>query len=104
MKRSFTGLPVAVIFTMFLMFSVNQVTFSQPPPPPQGNPANQFNSSGNEAAAAPVGEGIWILIALAASYGVRRYMRKSEVDSENQLLAVADEDIGITRNNDQNQG
>jgi hypothetical protein len=44
------------------------------------------------------------LIALAASYGVNRYMRKMEVSSENQLLQVSDEDIiKQIGNSDQNQ-
>jgi len=104
MKKSFNNLPLVAIISLFLMISVNKVTLSQPPAPTQGSSGSQFNNSGNDADAAPIGEGIWILIALAASYGVNRYMRKMEVSSENQLLQVSDEDIiKHIGNSDQNQ-
>ena len=104
MKKSYNNLPLVAIISLFLMISVNKVTLSQPPAPPQDSFGSQFNNSGNDADAAPIGEGIWILIALAASYGVNRYMRKMEVNSENQLLQLSDEDIiKHIGNTDQNQ-
>ena len=85
--------PLKSILAVFIIIMLNMVSLSQPPPPPQGSSGSQFNNSGNEADAAPIGEGIWIVIALAASYGVNRYMRKTEKIPENQLLQVSEEDV-----------
>jgi len=75
------------------MISVNKVAFSQPPPPPQGNSGRQSSNSNKGADAAPIGEGIWILFALAASYGLNRAIRKREVSPGIQLLQLSDEDV-----------
>ncbi len=93
MKQSIISLQLKSILTVFIIIMLNIVSLSQPPPPPQGSSGSQFNNSGNEADAAPIGEGIWIMIALAASYGVSRYMRKTEKIPENQLLQVSEEDV-----------
>ena len=99
MKRSAYSLPLKSIITLLIIISVNKVTLSQPPLPPKTNTGNQINNSGNGADAAPVGEGIWILIALAASYGVNRYIRKMEESPDKQLLKVSGEDtIDTTAN------
>ena len=50
----------------------------QPPPPPAGA-SNKVNSiSAKSPDAAPAGEGIWILMTLAFSYGIFKYIRKEE--------------------------
>ena len=72
------------------MISVNKATMSQLPPPIHAG--NQLGNS-NQADAAPIGEGIWILIALAASYGLNRYIRKMEVSPDAEVLQLSAEDI-----------
>jgi hypothetical protein len=46
MKKSFNNLPLLAIISLFLMISVNKVTLSQPPAPPQDSFGSQFNNSG----------------------------------------------------------
>jgi hypothetical protein len=104
MKQSFAGIPAIAIISILLTISVNKVTLSQPPPPPKASSGSLLSNSSNEADAAPVGEGIWVLLALAASYGLNRSTRKRELSPENQLLQVSDEDIiKHIGNSDQNQ-
>jgi hypothetical protein len=90
MKRLFSRLPATAIISILLMISVNKATMSQLPPPIHAG--NQLGNS-NQADAAPIGEGIWILIALAASYGLNRYIRKMEVSPDAEVLQLSAEDM-----------
>ena len=104
MKQSFAGIPAIAIISILLTISVNKVTLSQPPPPPKASSGSQLSNSSNEADAAPVGEGIWVLLALAASYGLNRSIRKRDLSPETQVLPLSDEDINNhIENSDQNQ-
>ena len=58
-----------VIFILtVLLISISFTAISQPPPPPEGG----SNTSGNKlnGGGAPIGGGAFILIGMAAAYGI----------------------------------
>jgi hypothetical protein len=68
---------LAALLTLFFIISIRFNAVSQPPPPPADGGNNGHNFSGNQGAGegAPVGEGIWIMLSLAFSYGAWWQMR-----------------------------
>jgi hypothetical protein len=79
MKKS---LKLFVLATLLLCFTaIAQTTFAQGPPPPPSGPGAK-GSSTNKAPGggdAPIGNGTFILVALAAAYaGKKAYLVKSE--------------------------
>jgi hypothetical protein len=61
----------AAFLTLALLISVHTVSMAQPPPPPPGGghglPGNQPPANG-----APIGNGTFILLTLAAAYALRK--------------------------------
>ncbi len=63
---------------LILLFSLLMLTpgYTQPPPPPGGSGGAGSTSSGNGnqlGGNAPVGSGLFILLALGATYGAKKY-------------------------------
>ena len=68
-----------VILSLLFILVFDQVALSQPPPPPPGGvPGSGGHDLTANQGGAPVGEGIWILLTLAFSYGLHSYMRRRE--------------------------
>jgi len=83
MKKNF------IIFRAFLLLAfvvaMQHVSFSQPPPPPTSNHGSAGNAPpGGGDGGAPVGDGLFFLIALAGLYGTKKLYdsRKSPQESE----------------------
>ena len=60
----------------------------QPPPPPAGATNKGHSISDKAPDSAPVGEGIWLLLTLAFSYGIFKYIRKEENKPDEMYLEV----------------
>ncbi|MBK7212803.1 MAG: hypothetical protein IPH88_05815 [Bacteroidales bacterium] len=75
MKKLFISL--IILFTV-LLSSLD--TFAQIPPPPPDPGGNPCNTNGTQVGgpSAPLGDGIWLLVALAAAYGIRRINHKGK--------------------------
>ena len=58
-------------FTLILLFSIHTVSLSQPPPPPAAAHGTAANSPAG-AGAAPIGEGMFLLLGLAGLYGGKK--------------------------------
>ena len=85
MLKSFRPYLLLVILSLvFTTVSVNHA-YSQPPPPPAGGANGGHNLNINQGAGAPLGEGIWILLTLAFSYGLHSYMKRREYAGEESL-------------------
>jgi hypothetical protein len=67
-----------VILSLLFILVFDQVALSQPPPPPPGGVPGSGGHDLNANQGAPLGEGIWILLTLAFSYGLHSYMRRRE--------------------------
>ena len=67
MKRKFNIVVIAALLIVFPLFSLAQ----QPPHPNGGNAPGTGN--GPVGGGAAIGSGIYILIAMGAAYGLRRY-------------------------------
>ena len=64
-----------------LLFTLLTSVWSQPPPPPPGSHGASTNLAPN-APAAPIGNGTFILFALAAAYAARKlYMLRPSDDT-----------------------
>jgi hypothetical protein len=75
---------MSAFIALLLTISCYETAQAQPPPPPPGgSPGGGHNLNQNQGGA-PVGDGVWILIALAFSYGLNRYIRGKEVVSQKQ--------------------
>jgi hypothetical protein len=95
MNRSNRNIVLTALAALFLNLSfLNSVT-GQPPPPPAGDANNGHSISTKASDAAPVGEGIWILMTLALSYGIFMYIRKSEINPDD----LQTEDLNIVTKN-----
>jgi hypothetical protein len=80
MKQSTRFYFMSAFIALILTISSYETAHGQPPPPPPGgSPGGGHNLNQNQGSGAPVGDGVWILIALAFSYGLNRYIRKKEV-------------------------
>jgi hypothetical protein len=79
MLKSFRPYLLVVILSLVFTTVFVDHALSQPPPPPPGGPTgtNGHNLTANQGGA-PLGEGIWILLTLAFSYGLHSYMRRRE--------------------------
>lgn len=85
MKSATKKLLVPAVIIIVMAFSVNEGVLGQPPPPPADIVGSGHNSNGNKGAnAAPIGDGIWVLITLAISYGLSSYLRKNERKEETE--------------------
>jgi len=64
---------IHLLFSLFILISVNTVFAQDPPPPPSGG----HGQSGNQTpgGSAPIGNGLFILSALAAAYGSYKVYR-----------------------------
>jgi len=58
--------------------SFPDVVFSQPPPPPPPTSGHGIGKDQPAGGGAPIGEGIWMLITLAFSYGVYHFIKSRE--------------------------
>ena len=67
---------VVILSLVFTTVSVNNALSQPPPPPPGGGTGTGHNLNVNQGA--PLGEGIWILLTMAISYGLHTYMRRKE--------------------------
>jgi hypothetical protein len=67
-----------VILSLLFILVFDQVALSQPPPPPPGGVPGSGGHDLTANQGAPLGEGIWILLTLAFSYGLHSYMRRRE--------------------------
>ena len=78
MLKSFRPYLLVVILSLvFTTVFVDQALCQPPPPPPGGaTGTGGHNLTANQGA--PLGEGIWILLTLAFSYGLHSYMRRRE--------------------------
>lgn len=85
MLKSFRPYLLLVILSLvFTTVSVNHA-YSQPPPPPPGGVPGSGGHNLNANQGAPLGEGIWILLTLAFSYGLHSYMKRRENAAEESL-------------------
>ena len=84
MLKSFRPYLLLVILSLvFTTVSVNHAYSQPPPPPPGGATGTGHNLNANQGA--PLGEGIWILLTLAFSYGLHGYMKRRENAGEESL-------------------
>jgi len=58
-------------FALALLFSIHNVSMSQPPPPPGGGHGGSDNQA-PLAGGAPVGDGMFLLLSLAGLYGGKK--------------------------------
>lgn len=65
-----------MLFTVFFAMMLTTGVFAQEPPPPPDLPSGEGGSNLPVGGGAPIGEGIALLIALAAGYGYRIYKRE----------------------------
>lgn len=80
MKKQFR---IFVAFLTFvLLISIHKEGVAQPPPPPGGG----HNLPGNQpAAGAPIGNGTFILLTLAAAYALRKvYVMRTTTDTSEE--------------------
>jgi hypothetical protein len=61
------------LLSMFLLISVNSIFAQDPPPPPGGGHGQNTNQT--PGGSAPIGNGLFILSALAAAYGSYKVYR-----------------------------
>lgn len=78
MLKSFRPYLLVVILSLVFTTAFVDHALSQPPPPPPGGPTGTNGHNLNANQGAPLGEGIWILLTLAFSYGLHSYMRRRE--------------------------
>ena len=78
MLKSFRPYLLVVILSLVFTTVFVDHALSQPPPPPPGGPTGTNGHNLNANQGAPLGEGIWILLTLAFSYGLHSYMRRRE--------------------------
>ena len=78
-----------IIFRSLLLlafvFTLQNVSFSQPPPPPSTNHGSQGNAPpGGGDGGAPIGDGLFFLVAMAGLYGGKKIYdsRKTTRESE----------------------
>jgi hypothetical protein len=93
MNRLNRNIVLTAIAALFLNLSFLNSASGQPPPVSGAN--NGHSASAKAPDAAPTGEGIWILMTLAFSYGIFRYIRKSENNPDN----LQTEDLNIVTKN-----
>jgi hypothetical protein len=68
-----------VLFIVVVFVSLNMGAIAQPPPPPP-NPSGGSNDPVG-AAGAPIGNGVYILITLAAAYGSKKVYQTRKTKS-----------------------
>jgi len=79
------------IYTLLigLMLAITVSAFSQDPPPPSPNDGLNPVSNGNKAvgSSAPIADGLGILLALGAAYGIKKVYQfnKKENDSSHNF-------------------
>jgi hypothetical protein len=65
-----------IIFRSLLLlafvFTLQNVSFSQPPPPPTTNHGSSGNAAPGGGGGAPVGDGLVFLVAMAGLYGGKK--------------------------------
>jgi hypothetical protein len=71
-----------VMFIVVLLMTMSQGVIAQPPPPPL-NPSGGSNDPVGSSGA-PVGDGVYILITLAAAYAGRKMYFLRTPSEENQ--------------------
>jgi hypothetical protein len=57
---------------LFIFISTGSIVFSQPPPPPPNPDLVSSGPVGGSQSGAPVGDGVWILLALSMAYAGRK--------------------------------
>ena len=82
MKKQFRIL--AAFLTLALLINIHTVSKAQPPTPPPLPPAAGHGNAGNTpAGGAPIGNGTYILLTLAAAYAFRKvYVWRKETAKE----------------------
>ena len=70
MKKHFIIFRSLLLFA--LVFALQNVSFSQPPPPPSTNHGSQGNALQGGGEGAPVGDGLSFLVPLAGLYGGKK--------------------------------
>lgn len=70
MKNYFKIFKTLLALTLF--FSIQSVSFSQPPPPSQAGESHGLAGDQPPGGGAPIGEGMYILIGLAGLYGGKK--------------------------------
>jgi hypothetical protein len=91
MKSATKKLLVPAVIIIVMAFSMNESVLGQSSPPLADAVSSNHNGNGNkEANAAPIGDGIWVLITLAVSYGLSSYLRKNErkTDTEPEMIEI----------------
>jgi len=78
MLKSFRPYLLVVILSLVFTTVFVDQALCQPPPPPPGGATGTGGHNLNANQGAPLGEGIWILITLAFSYGLHSYMKRRE--------------------------
>ena len=78
MKRKFRTMVMAVLFITAPLFSVGQL----PPHPNGGNAPDSGN--GPVGGGAAIGGGLSIMIAMGATYGLRRYYQMKVIDASTE--------------------
>jgi hypothetical protein len=79
MKRSNRNIAITALTALCLNVSFLNSASGQPPPPPAGAAYNKGNNISAKAPDATLaGEGIWLLLTLAFSYGIFKYIRIGE--------------------------
>jgi hypothetical protein len=69
-----------LLLVLVLFISINAAGIAQTPPPPP--PGGGHGAAGNKDPAAPIGEGMLLLIGLAGMYGSKKvYDYRNEVKS-----------------------
>ena len=74
-----------VILSLLFILVFNHTAQCQPPPPPPGGATGTSGHNLNANQGAPLGEGIWILLTLAFSYGLHQFMKRRENKGDSSL-------------------
>ena len=77
----------AIVVILILLVGLSTRSFSQncglpPPPPPSGNHGTTSSQSPGSENGAPVGNGTWVLIGMAAIYAARKAYTRKKVSDE----------------------
>ena len=75
---------LAALLTFSLLISIHTVSLAQPPTPPPLPPSAGHGNAGNTPAGggAPIGNGTYILLTLAAAYALRKVYVLRRVTAE----------------------
>lgn len=80
MKRYFLKIFLTVVSSAFVVSTI--VADPPGPPPPGGSPVGTGTPVGQEGSGAPIDDGIYILLALAAGYGAYKFYEAKKLKAK----------------------